>query len=241
MVRIYQAPKLQENQEIELDDNAFNHLIRALRLKVGEKITLFDGSNRILPAMISAIDKKHVWVKTQLFKEQDRESPLKIELGQVISRGDKMEFTIQKAVELGVSRIAPLISTRCGVKLDKDRMTKKVQQWRKVAISACEQCGRNIVPEISEVLTLKEWCENLTRGINITFHPRAELGLKQIQLQEQKSISMLVGSEGGLTDEEIEMTKNYHFQEVQLGKRILRTETAGLAAIAALQCLYGDL
>lgn len=241
MVRIYQTPTLLENSKIELDENAFNHLIRVLRLKMGENITLFDGTNRILPAMICEIDKKKVWVQTQFFVEQNLESPLKIELGQVISRGEKMEFTIQKAVELGVARIVPLVSKRCGVKLDAERMAKKVLQWRKIAQSACEQCGRNQIPEITEVMPLEDWCEQLQMGFKMTLHPRAQLRLSQIQLTEQKEMALLIGSEGGLTDEEIAMTTQHQFKEVQLGQRILRTETAALAVLSALQCLYGDL
>lgn len=241
MVRIYQNYTLLENAKMELDENAFNHLIRVLRLKVGAEVTLFDGSNRILPAVICEIDKKKVLVQTQIFQTQNRESPLVIELGQVISRGEKMEFTIQKAVELGISRIVPLISKRCGVKADPERIAKKVAQWRKIAQSACEQCGRNIIPEISEVMSLDDWCEQVVAEFKMTLHPRASMKLSQIQFEQKKSVALLIGPEGGLTDEEIDMTNQHQFEEVQLGQRILRTETAALTVLAGLQCLYGDL
>ena len=240
MTRIFQPYTINQNSLITLDDNAFNHLIRVLRMKTGESITLFDGSNQITPAVIHEVNKKTVIVKTENSVLDNRESPLNIHLGQVISRGDKMEFTIQKSVELGVNTITPLLSERCGVKLDQERLEKKVQQWQKIVISACEQCGRNIIPSINPVMKLENWCANLTDSLKLNLHPKAEQGINQLP-NDNKNISLLIGPEGGLSNEEISMTHQYQFTDILLGPRVLRTETAALTAITALQVRLGDL
>ncbi|WLT07667.1 16S rRNA (uracil(1498)-N(3))-methyltransferase [Gilliamella apis] len=240
MTRIFQPYTINQNSLITLDDNAFNHLIRVLRMKTGESITLFDGSNQITPAVIHEVNKKTVIVKTANSVLDNRESPLNIHLGQVISRGDKMEFTIQKSVELGVNTITPLLSERCGVKLDQERLEKKVQQWQKIVISACEQCGRNIIPSINPVMKLETWCANLTDSLKLNLHPKAEQGINQLA-NDNKNISLLIGPEGGLSNEEINMTHQYQFTDILLGPRVLRTETAALTAITALQVRLGDL
>ncbi len=240
MTRIFQPYTINQNSLITLDDNAFNHLIRVLRMKTGESITLFDGSNQITPAVIHEVNKKTVIVKTENSVLDNRESPLNIHLGQVISRGDKMEFTIQKSVELGVNTITPLLSERCGVKLDQERLEKKVQQWQKIVISACEQCGRNIIPSINPVMKLETWCANLTDSLKLNLHPKAEQGINQLP-NDNKNISLLIGPEGGLSNEEINMTHQYQFTDILLGPRVLRTETAALTAITALQVRLGDL
>ena len=240
MTRIFQPYTINQNSLITLDDNAFNHLIRVLRMKTEESITLFDGSNQITPAVIHEVNKKTVIVKTANSVLDNRESPLNIHLGQVISRGDKMEFTIQKSVELGVNTITPLLSERCGVKLDQERLEKKVQQWQKIVISACEQCGRNIIPCINPVMKLENWCANLTDSLKLNLHPKAEQGINQLP-NDNKNISLLIGPEGGLSNEEISMTHQYQFTDILLGPRVLRTETAALTAITALQVRFGDL
>lgn len=240
MTRIFQPYTINQNSLITLDDNAFNHLIRVLRMKTGESITLFDGSNQITPAVIHEVNKKTVIVKTANSMLDNRESPLNIHLGQVISRGDKMEFTIQKSVELGVNTITPLLSERCGVKLDQERLEKKVQQWQKIVISACEQCGRNIIPSINPVMKLETWCANLTDSLKLNLHPKAEQGINQLPC-DNNNISLLIGPEGGLSNEEISMTHQYQFTDILLGPRVLRTETAALTAITALQVRFGDL
>lgn len=240
MTRIFQPFTINQNSLITLDDNAFNHLIRVLRMKVGEQIILFNGTNQITPAVIQQIDKKSVIVKTSTTMVDNRESPLNIHLGQVISRGEKMEFTIQKSVELGVTSITPLLSERCGVKLDETRLDKKVQQWQKIVISACEQCGRNVIPIINPVTKLENWCANLTDSLKLNLHPKARHGINQLSTTHH-NISLLVGPEGGLSEDEINMTSNYDFTDVLLGPRVLRTETAALTALTALQLRFGDL
>lgn len=240
MTRIFQPFTITQNSLIALDDNAFNHLIRVLRMKVGEQIILFDGSNQITPAVLHEINKKSVIVKTATTIIDNRESPLNIHLGQVISRGEKMEFTIQKSVELGVTSITPLLSERCGVKLVEDRLGKKIQQWQKIVISACEQCGRNIIPQINPVTKLENWCASLTDSLKLNLHPKAKHGINHLSTGHH-NISLLIGPEGGLSDNEISMTSKYHFTDILLGPRILRTETAALTVLTALQVRFGDL
>lgn len=253
MVRIFQPSPILPNSTILLDNNAYSHIVKALRMKEGESIILFDGSNYTTLATIHHISKKELWVKTQNSIIEDRESPLNIHLGQVLSRGEKMEFTIQKSVELGVNMITPLLSERCGVKLDSERLEKKREQWQKIAQSACEQCGRNVVPKVNQVQKIATWCAQLNEYTKLTLHPRAKYGINQLILSNDNNrdnkndskndakIALLIGPEGGLTDAEISMTTEYKFIEILLGPRILRTETAALTAITALQVKFGDI
>lgn len=239
--RIYHPEPLEGIWHCQLSDDAANHVGRVLRMGVGNELILFDGSNHIFNATIVHLGKKQIEVSIHAKKYDDRESPLPIHLGQVISRGDRMEFTIQKSVELGVSVITPLWSERCGVKLDGERQDKKIQQWQKIAIAACEQCGRNIVPEIRPIMKLTDWCKEQDGMLKLNLHPRASYTLKSLPHIPAAGVRLLIGSEGGLSAEEIAMTESEGFTEVLLGKRVLRTETASLATITALQILYGDM
>ncbi len=223
-----------------LSDDAANHVGRVMRMQAGQEVLLFDGSNAEFPAVITNASKKSVEVEIQARNENSVESPLDIHLGQVVSRGEKMEFTIQKSVELGVNTITPLISERCGVKLNADRFEKKLQQWQKIAISACEQCGRNTVPEIRPIMKLEDWCAEQYDGLKLNLHPRAHYSINTLPAPVSK-VRLLIGPEGGLSAEEISMTEEYKFDEILLGPRVLRTETAAMTAITALQVRFGDL
>ena len=238
--RIYHPSTLKNEQTISLTDDVANHVGRVLRMSIGDKLELFDGSNTIFDAEIIAVSKKSVNVKINQSQFSDKESPLHLHLGQVISRGEKMEFTIQKSVELGVNVITPLLSERCGVKLDAERMNKKRQQWQKIAIAACEQCGRNQIPVINEVQSLELWCMETDNGLKLNLHPRATHSINTLP-DDIKQIRLLIGPEGGLSAQEIEMTAHYGFTDILLGPRVLRTETAALTAITALQTRFGDL
>lgn len=239
--RIYHPTSLTHLSQCQLTEEAMRHVGRVLRMKVGEALELFDGSNHIYPAVITEINKKQITIALQNAIFDDRESPLNIHLGQVISRGERMEFTIQKSVELGVKTITPLWSERCGVKLDAERMEKKIQQWQKIAIAACEQCGRNIIPEIRPLMKLQDWCAENDGMLKLNLHPRASQSIKQLPPPPAAGVRLLIGSEGGLSEQEIEQTVQQGFTEVLLGKRVLRTETASLVAISALQICFGDL
>ena len=239
--RIYHPSPLAGLDSCLLSEDAINHVGRVLRMKEGEQIILFDGSNHIFHARLQAIEKKQIIAKIESSELDDRESPLAIHLGQVISRGDRMEFTIQKSVELGVKTITPLWSERCGVKLNDERKDKKLQQWQKIAIAACEQCGRNEIPEIRPMMKLTDWCKEQDNMLKLNLHPRAKYTIRQLPHIPPEGVRLLIGSEGGLSAEEIQMTEKEGFTEVLLGKRVLRTETASLAAITALQVCFGDI
>lgn len=238
--RIYHCEPLQTNTTISLGDDAANHVGRVLRMTAGQELELFDGSNQTFSAEITESTKKNVFVHIKSSHIDDRESPLDLHLGQVMSRGEKMEFTIQKSVELGVNTITPLLSERCGVRLDGERLEKKLQQWQKIAIAACEQCGRNRIPEIRPVQTLEAWCAEDDGAFKVNLHPRATESINTLPT-ELKKVRLLIGPEGGLSADEIAMTANYQFTDILLGPRVLRTETTALTAITALQVRLGDL
>ena len=239
--RIYHPEQLANQTECVLSEDATNHVGRVLRMNEGEQIILFDGSNHIFHATLSSVSKKQIKAQITASELDDRESNLPIHLGQVISRGERMEFTIQKSVELGVNVITPLWSERCGVKLDSERQDKKIQQWQKIAIAACEQCGRNVIPEIRPMMKLTDWCKEPSEMLKLNLHPRAKYTIRSLPNMPVEGVRLLIGSEGGLSPEEIAMTEQQGFTEVLLGKRVLRTETAALATITALQAIFGDL
>ncbi len=238
--RIYHPAPLSVGQDVALSDDAANHVGRVLRMTAGQPVQLFDGSNQVFDAEITRADKKNVIVNVQSREADNRESPLHIHLGQVMSRGEKMEFTIQKSIELGVSLITPLFSERCGVKLDAERLNKKIQQWQKIAIAACEQCGRNQIPEIRPAMDLEAWCAEPDAGLKLNLHPRASASINTLPLPVER-VRLLIGPEGGLSADEIAMTAQYQFTDILLGPRVLRTETTALTAITALQVRFGDL
>lgn len=238
--RLYHPETIQSLGALALSEDAAGHIGRVLRMKEGQEVLLFDGSGHEFPATITNVGKKNVDVDIREKIAVSIESPLDLHLGQVISRGDKMEFTIQKSVELGVNTITPLISERCGVKLDAKRFEKKLQQWQKIAISACEQCGRNTIPVIRPIMSLEEWCAEPSDALKLNLHPRAKYSINTLP-EPVKKVRLLIGPEGGLSAQEIEMTEQYQFEETLLGPRVLRTETAALTAITALQVRFGDL
>ncbi|WP_261834036.1 16S rRNA (uracil(1498)-N(3))-methyltransferase [Vibrio ishigakensis] len=238
--RIYHPNPIESASIVQLSEDAAGHVGRALRMQPGQEVLLFDGSEFEYLASITEVTKKNVTVEIKSKTESHVESPLDIHLGQVVSRGDKMEFTIQKSVELGVNTITPLLSERCGVKLDAKRFEKKLQQWQKIAISACEQCGRNKVPVIRPIMQLEDWCEEEYQGLKLNLHPRAPYSINSLPEPVQK-VKLLIGPEGGLSDGEIEMASEKNFEQTLLGPRVLRTETAALTAITALQVRFGDL
>lgn len=237
--RFYDPQLLVEKSTIQLCDDATQH-IRVLRLSVGDTVILFNGQGGQYLAELCDVQKRTCHANIIAYQETNNESPLHLHLGQVMSRGDRMEFVIQKAVELGVNEITPLISERCGVKLNTERMAKKQLQWQKIAIAACEQSGRNNVPLIHETQTLTQWCECDIECCKLTLHPRATYSINTLP-DDIKHIRLLIGPEGGFSDEEISLTHTLKFTETLLGPRVLRTETAALTAITALQCRFGDL
>lgn len=238
--RIFHPDTLVGHSDIALSEDAANHVGRVLRMQAGQSVQLFDGSNQVFDAQIVRVDKKSVHVSLAEGQQVDNESPLNLHLGQVISRGEKMEFTIQKSIELGVNTITPLFSERCGVKLDGERLSKKLQQWQKIAIAACEQCGRNVIPQVRDAMQLEAWCAEQDDSLKLNLHPRASHSINTLPLPVD-NVRLLIGPEGGLSAEEIAMTAGYGFTDILLGPRVLRTETTALTAITALQVRFGDL
>ncbi|MEN8169971.1 MAG: 16S rRNA (uracil(1498)-N(3))-methyltransferase [Pseudomonadota bacterium] len=238
--RIFHPESLSANSRIALDANAARHVGRALRLTVGDELILFDGHGSEYPAHIIELGKRELWVECGEKRDHSCESPLHITLVQGVSRGERMDYTIQKAVELGVSRIAPVATERSVVNLKGDRLQKRMEHWRGVIISACEQCGRNTLPELLPLVSLDEWLCQPPEGRGLLLDHRAKNGVFGLELGGD-ACTLLIGPEGGLTEKEREITVAAGYQGMRLGPRILRTETAALTALAAIQSRWGDL
>jgi 16S rRNA (uracil1498-N3)-methyltransferase len=240
-VRIYHSGLLQANTTVVLEEHAASH-IRVLRLDLDDAITLFNGQGGEYAAKLIELSRQRIVAQVLSHSQHEVESPLAIHLGQVISRGDKMDLTIQKAVELGVSAITPLFSERCGVQLSKERWQKKLEHWQTIAMSACEQSGRNHVPKIHPPEHLGTWL-NKAQDLCLVLAPTAQGSIKELYKQHPATarITLLVGPEGGFSSDELALTSQQNFQGLNLGPRILRTETAGLAALAVIQSYWGDL
>ena len=243
--RIYQDQPLKVGERVQLNADAFGHTIRVLRLNEGDIVTLFNGQQQDgnyceYQGELVNVSKKHAEVLLTSGEIRNNESPLNIHLGQGISRGERMDFTLQKSVELGVNTITPLFTERCGVKLSGERLAKKHEQWQKIVISACEQSGRCTVPVVTEPVSLTDWLNQQTSALKLNLHPKAEHSIMTLP-QESQRVRLLIGPEGGLSDEEIIQANNADFVDILLGPRVLRTETAALTAISALQCRFGDL
>lgn len=238
--RIYHSSTIILNQATALDADAANHVGRVLRLKPNNQVILFDGLGSEFESTIVEVSKKQVIVTPVKHDPVNNESPLKTHLAQGISRGDKMDFTIQKSIELGINEITPIFTERCGVKLSGERLEKKHTQWQKIAISACEQSGRAIVPIIHPPITLAEFLAQQTDQLKLNLHPRATTSVKTVTMP-QAGVRFIIGPEGGLSDDEIQQAREANYTDIQLGPRVLRTETAALTLLAGLQMQFGDL
>lgn len=238
--RIYHPDLLSVEQSLSLTADAANHIGNVLRLKSGQPLVLFNGDGNEYPATLIEVSKRHVRVTVDAKLSISCESPLSIHLGQAVSKGERMEFVLQKSVELGVTEITPLTSERSVVKLSEERWAKKHEQWQKIIASACEQCGRNRLPTLHPVTSLASWAQQSTQQMRLTLDPRAERKLAQLSVPKE-GLRLLIGPEGGLSEHEVYHAQQQGFIGIQLGPRILRTETAALTAIAALQSHFGDL
>lgn len=238
MIRIYHQAPLKVGDLLPLTDTASHHLLTVLRIHQHEHLSLFNGQGGEFEAIVERIEKRTVWVTLKKFNPIERESTLPIHLGQSIARAEKMDWIIQKAVELGVTEITPLLTERCGVQLPLERWEKRLAHWHKVIVSACEQCGRNTLPILHDKTALPSWLTRHASACKIAIHPFATHTLSQ--LPPTRSVTLLIGPEGGFSDSEIIQIQKADFHLIRLGPRILRTETAPLAMIAALQTQYGD-
>lgn len=239
--RFYCPSNLALGAIVKLPDAAAIHAVRVLRMAVGDEAILFNGDGFDYACKLTLVKKSEVLAKIIASNRVTNESPLAITLLQGISSGDRMDYTIQKAVELGVKHIQPLATERSVVKLSQDRLIKRITHWQNVATSACEQSGRAFVPKIAEPITLNQWlAENPHQNqCRIQLNPIAAQRIAAIE-KPAADIELLVGAEGGLSKKEIETASTNGFQSIILGPRILRTETAALAAIASMHSIWGD-
>ncbi len=235
--RFFCPQDLRANTEIDLPSAVAHHAERVLRLSVGADITLFNGEGGEYPARVLAFGKQP---KAQLGAHDDieRESPMDITLAQCLATGDKMDWVLQKAVELGARHIIPIASQRSVLKLSGDRADKRLAHWRQVLISACEQCGRNRVPTIADIRPLPQHLASSGPALRLILAPGVGAALHS--MSQPDSVELLVGPEGGFSEEERRAALSAGYQALTLGPRILRTETAGLAALTALQMHWGD-
>ncbi|MBK8973918.1 MAG: 16S rRNA (uracil(1498)-N(3))-methyltransferase [Hahellaceae bacterium] len=237
--RLYTPNILEIGQVAELDDEASNYLGKALRMRAGDALRLFNGSGQEFSADIQEVSRRHVTVIVREAFSPQVESPLSIRLGLGVSKGDRMDIAIQKACELGVSEIHPLTTRYCDVRLDEDRAARRVAHWQKVAISASEQSGRVCVAQIHPIHPLETWVGSTQSDLKLVAHPGGETPLRALHTGPH-TLSLLIGPEGGLHDLEVEQAVMHGFHRLALGPRILRTETAPLVAISLLQHVWGD-
>ena len=239
MPRFYVDFALSPDSVVELPDNVVRHL-NVLRVKNMEEIVLFNGNGKSYPALPEVLEKRRASVRILREEATDNESPLNITLVQAVSAAERMDFTLQKSVELGVAEIRPVISERCVVRLSGERAEKRVARWQEIVVSACEQSGRNIVPKVLPLTTYAQALQQLSQETTkLLMSLNRAQKLSDVQPQSGKVVFM-VGPEGGWTEKEEQQAFDAGFQSVTLGKRVLRTETASLAAIAAMQTLWGD-
>ena len=239
MPRFYVDFALSPDSVVELPDDVVRHL-NVLRVKNTEEIVLFNGNGKAYPALPEVLEKRRASVRILREEATDNESPLNITLVQAVSAAERMDFTLQKSVELGVTEIRPVISERCVVRLSGERAEKRVARWQEIVVSACEQSGRNIVPKVLPLVTYAQALQQLPQETTkLLMSLNRAQKLSDVQPQSGKVVFM-VGPEGGWTEKEEQQAFDAGFQSVTLGKRVLRTETASLAAIAAMQTLWGD-
>lgn len=240
LIRIFQPGYLNEGEIINLNEAAVHHLSNVLRVSLGVEIILFNGEGFEYLAEITGMDKKNI--EARVFKkcEIERESPLSIELLQGISRGERMDVVMQKSVELGVKEITPLFTARCEVKLTPERLVRRIEHWQKIIIGACEQSGRLLLPKLNIPVPLTQWLRQPKQALKLVCVPGGEKTLAQLP-SEIHQVILLIGPEGGLTDAEVEQAFLNDFIPLSLGPRILRTETATIAALSLLQAKWGDI
>ena len=237
--RIFVETAISPGQALELTGNPANHVGRVLRLQPGNELILFNGDGLDYPATITEVTRKQVTVEPRTGHDPQTESPLDITLGQVISRGERMDYAVQKAVEMGVTRIQPLTSERCEVRLSGDRERKRLHNWQQIANSAAEQCGRARVPQVLALQPLKQWLEAVDDDrLRLVLHHECQTRLTQ--QPRPTALDLLIGPEGGLSEHEISQALEAGFTGIALGPRVLRTETAPVAALALCQWLWGD-
>ncbi len=223
--------------EHELPEAQAHYISRVLRMSEGDAVQLFDGSGMEFRARLVEVGKKQVRVQVSESFPGMAESPLRIHLGQGLSRGERMDWAIQKATELGVAQITPIVSERCEVRLKDERAEKRQAHWQQIAISACEQCGRSVVPVVNPPVTLSDWLKHTEADLKLVLHPVSE---PLVSHEKPTALAFLIGPEGGLNDAEVDQAQDAGFLAARLGPRVLRTETAPVVALSVAQQLWGD-
>lgn len=243
VTRIYQNNEINVEDIFQLDSRGHKHIFTVLRSKPGDRVILFNGSGYEFTGIVESINKKYTMIRITDSFPKHSESPLKIHLAQAISKSDSMDFAIQKSTELGVSDITPIQTDFCGFKLSAERLGKKFQHWQQVAISACEQCQRSTIPKVHQPTHFNDWLKNTNADLKLVFdtHGDYHKSLQPSASAKPLSIALIIGPEGGFSEKELKAAKEYAYQETSLGPRILRTETAPIAAISILQFLWGDM
>ncbi len=240
LTRVYYSGELSAHQEIVLPAAASHHMLTVLRLSLGDTLVIFNGSGLEYNACLKQVIKKSVIVLTGEALTIRRESPLSIALGQAISRGDRMDYAIQKAVELGVASITPIFTARCQVKLTPDRVEKRLAHWQGIIIAASEQSGRLVLPTLKKPLSLADWLSCHASGFGVLCSPCDGVAFLPQSIASNQ-VNLLIGPEGGFNDGEINSAVNAGYHRLQLGPRILRTETATVVALTRLQTQWGDM
>lgn len=238
--RLYLSQPISAHCEILADDAVAHYARDVLRLRKGDAVLLFDGRGGEYEGAVLEAHRHGLKLAVGAWRERNSESTLRTELGLGISRGERMDYAVQKAVELGVSRITPLRTEHTVVKLSDERREQRRLHWQKIAVSACEQSGRCRVPEVAEPTSLEAWLQAQS-GLRLFCDPRADQGLAQLAAPGDSRVCLLAGPEGGFSSAERRLAQDSGFLPVRLGPRVLRTETAALAILAAAQLLWGDL
>lgn len=240
--RAFTGQELVVGQAVELPASVYQHLVAALRRIRGDAITLFNGRGGEYGAIIESVARKSLVARVVEFRDVARESPLSVTLAQAVSKGERMELAIQKAVELGVAEIQPLITDHVVVRLDEERWQRKREHWQNVVVAACEQCGRNRVPAVAPALDLRDWIGRAPVGaLRLVLSPEGGAAASAVRHVAGQAVCLVVGPEGGLSKVESQLLDLAGFAALSLGPRILRTETAGMVALSVLQSLWGDL
>lgn len=240
-IRLYIPAHLATDQDVTLEGQAFQHLVKVLRAQAGQNVVLFNGEGGEYHGTLLAVGKRAATIRLDRFDPVEREAQVSLELVQGVSRNERMDYTIQKAVELGIARIQPLLTRRSVVRLDGNRAARRHEHWQGVIASACEQCGRNSLPQLLPVLTFTEYLEQACKqpAQRLLLDPEGDTGIRAVDRPEG-NVQLLVGPEGGLDDVEIAAAAAAGFTRLRLGRRVLRTETAALVAAAALFTSWGE-
>jgi 16S rRNA (uracil1498-N3)-methyltransferase len=241
LTRVYVDTPVVAGGRVLLEGSAANHIMRVLRLRNGDALTVFDGTGGEFGARIEEFRKEAVVVSVEEHRPFEKESPLSLTLAQGISRGERMDWIIQKATELGVSRIVPVFTKRSVVRLDEKQAVRKLQHWQAVAVAACEQCGRNRIPTLAAPVDFFDALGSDPSGsTRLLLSPTGDLRIDDLR-DVGAGITVLIGPEGGLEQFEQQAALSAGFKAVRLGPRVLRTETAAIAALTIIQRYFGDL